>query len=70
MRKYRFALGLLLRRTICSWRAILLSALFSLALGCSFCLMLSDGERAKRAGYALVGTLVGMCCIALIVCRK
>lgn len=49
---------------------MLMGVLISLTLGFSFWLILSDGERAKRAGCALGGTLIGMCCIALVVCRK
>lgn len=49
---------------------MLLGVLVSLTLGLSFGLILSDGERAKRAGCALGGTLIGMCCIAIVVCRK
>lgn len=70
MSKFRFAQGLLLGRAACKWRAMLMGVLISLTLGFSFWLILSDGERAKRAGCALGGTLIGMCCIALVVCRK
>jgi len=58
------------RRTARGWRALLMGVLISLTLGFSCWLMLSGGENGKRAGYVLGSTLAGMCCIALVVCRK
>jgi len=57
-------------RAVCKRQVLLMGVLISLTLGFSCWLMLSGGETGRRAGYVLGSTLAGMCCIALVVCRK
>ena len=53
-----------------SWRPFLLGLLISLLLAACALGLLIESERAERAAFAIGGTLIGMICLALLICGK
>lgn len=70
MSKLRFALSNFFGRITCKWRALVLGALIALTMGFSIWLVSDEDKKTRMEGFALGGTVIGMLCIALVVCRK